>query len=71
LGVFLAKLAAALLGMGIVLWLAKGEDAAWLGATVWWRVGRISMLVALGVATYFGSLWLLGFRLRDFARKAA
>jgi putative peptidoglycan lipid II flippase len=27
-------------------------------------------LVAAGVAVYFGALLLLGFRLKDFARKA-
>ncbi len=68
--VFLVKLAAALLAMGAVLWWAMGEDTAWLTATVWWRIGRLSMLVAVGVATYFGSLWLLGFRLRDFSKRS-
>ena len=67
--VFLAKLAVALLAMSAVLWWARGEDATWLNAAAWWRIGRLSMLVALGVAIYFGSLWLLGFRLRDFAKR--
>ncbi len=66
---FLAKVVAALLVMGAVLWWAMGEEAAWLNATVWWRISRLSLLVALGVATYFGSLWVLGFRLRDFAKR--
>ena len=67
--VFLAKVAVALLVMSAVLWWAMGEEEVWLTATVWWRIGWLSMLVALGVATYFGSLWLLGFRLRDFAKR--
>jgi putative peptidoglycan lipid II flippase len=69
--VFLGKVAVALAVMSAVLWWTVGEDAAWLTGTVWWRIGRLSMLVALGVATYFGSLWLLGFRLRDFSKKAS
>jgi putative peptidoglycan lipid II flippase len=68
--VFLAKVAVALLAMGVVLRWTTGEDAAWLANAVWWRIGRLSMLVALGVASYFGSLWLLGFRLRDFSKKS-
>ena len=67
---FLAKLALALLAMSAVLWWAMGEDAAWLHAATWWRMGRLSMLVALGVAIYFGSLWLLGFRPRQFAKRS-
>ncbi len=68
--VFLAKLALALLAMSAALWWAMGEDAAWLHAAAWWRIGRLSMLVALGVAIYFGSLWLLGFRPRQFAKRS-
>ncbi len=67
---FLAKVAAALLVMSAVLWWGKGEDVAWLNAAAWWRIGRLSLLVALGVAAYFGSLWMLGFRLRDFAKRS-
>jgi len=67
---FLAKVAAALLVMGAVLWWATGEDATWLKAAVWWRIGRLSILVVLGATTYFGSLWLLGFRLRHFAKRS-
>ena len=68
--VFLAKVAVALTVMSVVLWWAKGEDAAWLTAGVWWRIGRLSMLVVLGVATYFGSLWVIGFRLSHFAKRS-
>jgi putative peptidoglycan lipid II flippase len=34
------------------------------------RFIRLGALVAAGVVTYFGMLLLLGFRLKDFARKA-
>ena len=68
---FLAKVALALLAMGAALWWTRGADALWLEATVWWRIGRLSMLVGLGAAIYFLTLWLLGFRLRDFAKKGS
>jgi hypothetical protein len=28
-------------------------------------------MVLLGVATYFAALWLLGFRIADFSKRAA
>ena len=34
------------------------------------RVLRLVCVVALGAAVYFSMLWLLGFRLRDFVRRA-
>ena len=67
---FLARLALAVTVMAALLWWAMGTHDDWLGATAWWRVWRLSLLVGLGVASYFGSLWLLGFRLRDFAKRA-
>jgi putative peptidoglycan lipid II flippase len=67
--VFLAKVALALLAMGVVLWWAMGLEAQWLIAAIWWRVARLSMLVVAGAATYFASLWLLGFRLNHFAKR--
>ena len=67
---FLARLALAVTVMAALLWWAMGTHDEWLGATAWWRVWQLSLLVGLGVASYFGSLWLLGFRLRDFAKRA-
>jgi putative peptidoglycan lipid II flippase len=34
------------------------------------RLLRLGALVAVGIAAYFGVLLLLGFRLRDFARRS-
>jgi putative peptidoglycan lipid II flippase len=48
-----------------------GPAAWWLGASGWMRVAAVTGLVFLGGAAYFASLWLLGFRLGDFARRAA
>ncbi|MEO8158174.1 MAG: murein biosynthesis integral membrane protein MurJ [Betaproteobacteria bacterium] len=68
---FLAKVTLASFVMCAVLWWAKGQDDTWLAATVWWRMGRLAMLVTVGIATYFGSLWLLGFRLHQFAKRSS
>lgn len=35
-----------------------------------WRVGWLSVLVVTGAATYFAALFALGFRPKDFSRKA-
>ncbi len=67
---FFGRLCAALAVMGVVLWFAAGTDASWLGGSVWARVGRLSWIVAAGAATYFTALWMVGFRLRDFQKRA-
>ena len=57
--------------MGGALWLASGSDAAWLAYPLSERLIRLGVLVGLGVAAYFATLWVLGFRLNDFKRRAA
>jgi putative peptidoglycan lipid II flippase len=49
-----------------------------MGATGWWttvswteRVPRLALVITAGGLAYFCTLWLLGFRPRDFSRKAA
>jgi putative peptidoglycan lipid II flippase len=69
--VFAGKLALALAVMAAVLWGAMGSEAWWLGAAWHFRVSALVGLVLLGAGSYFASLWLLGFRLEDFARRAA
>src|SRR6266478_1919204 len=68
---FTLKVAAALATMAVVLWLAMGPERWWLGASGATRAAAIAGLVLLGGAAYFGALWILGFRLRDFSRRAA
>ena len=68
---FLLKLAIAVYAMGSVLWLAAGPAELWLNADWTVRLLRLAWLVPLGAATYFASLWLLGFRVRDFTRHEA
>jgi len=69
--VFLFKLAIAVWAMAAVLWIASGSDRAWLAMDAAARVSHLTGLVLLGAATYFAALWLLGFRLGDFSKRAA
>ena len=68
---FLTKVLLALAVMAAVLWLTAGASSWWMHVSAQARVLRMAGLVALGSAAYFGTLWALGFRLRDFARKAS
>ncbi len=67
---FLAKLALAVAGMALLLWAGIGEQAAWLGYAAAEKFTRLILLVVAGAAAYFAVLWLLGFRLNDFRRRA-
>lgn len=68
---FLAKLALAVCAMSYVLWLVAPGDADWLGMGAAARAANLAWVVLSGAATYFASLWLLGFRLNNFARRSA
>jgi putative peptidoglycan lipid II flippase len=68
---FAARLVVALGVMAAaLLWLA-GPAAQWLDASLWTKVGRLALVIAGAAATYFATLWLLGFRLADFNRREA
>jgi putative peptidoglycan lipid II flippase len=69
--VFALKIALAILAMSVCLWFAAGSSDSWLVPGAIARVVRLAGVVLLGVAAYFATLWLLGFRLRDFTRRAA
>ncbi len=68
-GKFLAKLAAALLVLGLTLWFGMGSEQSWLASSGWARIGRLTGLVVMGVTVYFAVLWLLGFRVKDFSKR--
>ena len=57
--------------MAAVLWMMTGAASEWLAASAAERVMRLSGVIASGAAVYFVTLWVLGFRLRDFNQKAA
>jgi putative peptidoglycan lipid II flippase len=69
--IFYVKLALAMLVMGATLWFAGGDAADWLRWSLTERLQRLTVIVILGAAVYFATLWVAGFRLRDFKRRAA
>ncbi|THF66114.1 murein biosynthesis integral membrane protein MurJ [Pseudothauera nasutitermitis] len=68
---FFAKLLLALAVMGVVLWFAAGAETRWLEDSSLLRVLRLGGVVLAGAAAYFATLVALGFRPRDFRRRAA
>jgi putative peptidoglycan lipid II flippase len=67
---FFTKIGLALLVLAITLWLGMGSEQSWLDSSGWSRIGRLTMLVVEGVVVYFAVLALLGFRPRDFSKRA-
>jgi putative peptidoglycan lipid II flippase len=68
-GRFLARLAIALVVLGVVLWLTAGPDEAWVHAGFVAKLSRLALVVGAGAVAYFAALWLLGFRVADFNRR--
>ncbi len=66
---FLLKVAVAICVMGAALWWVGGTSASWIDARAAERAMRLAWVVVAGAGAYFITLWLLGFRLRDFARR--
>jgi putative peptidoglycan lipid II flippase len=69
--IFSLKLLLAMIVMAAALWFTMGNPASWLAKDVLGRIIHLSWLVPLGAASYFATLWVLGFRLRDFKHRAA
>ncbi len=69
--VFYLRLGFAMLSMGAVLWFLVGDPAEWLRWHLSERLIRLSVIVLFGASVYFATLWIAGFRLRDFKRSAA
>ena len=67
-GAFAAKVAGAVGAMAVAVAFAMGPAEWWIGADWRLRAPALAGLVTLGAAVYFGSLWALGFRARDFLR---
>jgi putative peptidoglycan lipid II flippase len=66
---FTIKLALALCAMALVLWFVAGSNEAWLHYGAREKLLRLSLLVVAGSGTYFATLWLLGFRFKNFAKR--
>jgi putative peptidoglycan lipid II flippase len=67
-GAFAAKIAGAVGAMAVAVAFAMGPAEWWIGADWRLRAPALAGLVTLGAAVYFGTLWALGFRVRDFVR---
>jgi putative peptidoglycan lipid II flippase len=68
---FLLKLVVALYLMGGALWWASGSNADWLRMATLDKCVKLAGVIAAGSGVYFASLWLMGFRLRDFTKRTA
>jgi putative peptidoglycan lipid II flippase len=68
---FGARVAIAVAAMAGLLYYVTGPSAWWLHAVWQHKVAATAGLVALGAVTYGVLLLLMGFRLRDFARREA
>jgi putative peptidoglycan lipid II flippase len=61
---FAAKLLAATLAMGLLLWIADPAASTWQPWRWWQRVGVLCALCAAGLAVYVGAMAASGFRVR-------
>lgn len=66
---FLLKLVLAVIVMAVSVHFAAGADNLWLAYALWEKMIRLLGLLILGSGTYFGILWLLGIRVKDFIRR--
>ncbi|HEX5394372.1 MAG TPA: murein biosynthesis integral membrane protein MurJ [Rhodocyclaceae bacterium] len=66
---FMLKLVVALFVMGALLYWGLGTESSWFRGGSLNKVLHLSALVIGGIAAYLGSLWFLGFRLRDFKHR--
>lgn len=68
---FMAKLGVAAVIMAAALWFAGGASDAWMHYGVIQKLWRLTALILLGAASYFGILGILGIRVKDFMRRTA
>jgi len=67
---FYVKVGIALLALALTLWFGMGTEQSWLTSSGWSRILRLTALVAGGVVVYFTALAALGFRPKDFSKRA-
>ena len=65
-GAYLLKIGLALLVMVALVWYLAGSIQSWSDAVLSERVWRLAGIVLSAAASYFGVLWLLGVRPRQF-----
>ena len=67
---FFVKVCIAVGVLALTLWWGMGSEQSWLTSSGWSRILRLAALVAAGVVVYFAVLAVLGFRPKDFSRRA-
>jgi putative peptidoglycan lipid II flippase len=67
---YFAKVGVAVTALALTLWFGMGTQESWLTGGGWERITRLAVLVTGGVVVYFTVLAVLGFRPRDFSRRA-
>jgi len=67
---FFVKVVLAVSVLALAMWFGMGSTDSWLHSTGWSRIGRLSLLVGGGMVVYFAVLAVLGFRPRDFSKRA-
>ncbi len=68
---FSLRLLVACFVFGLALWFAAGANASWFALGALERVTKLAAIVIGALLLYFAVLWLVGFRLNDFHRRAA
>ena len=66
---FMMKVLVALYLMGGALWWLSGSRADWVTMGKLTQISTLFSIVAAGAAVYFGALWMMGLRLRAFAKR--
>ncbi len=65
------RLLLALTVLAAVLWFGVGDESAWMQQTGMKRITKLTLLVMAGATAYLATLWLVGFRLAHFVRRAS
>ena len=68
---FFVKLMLALLAMAVALYHISAFAGDWLHLATMFKLMWLGILVVSGAVTYFITLWLLGFRPRDFSKRVS
>jgi putative peptidoglycan lipid II flippase len=68
---FALRVAGALVVLGAVLWFAMSSNDSWLSGSILQRALRLTWVVAVGAASYFGALWVFGIRPREFIHRVS
>ena len=55
--------------MAGLLWVMRGELAAWFDWGLWERAGKLTLIILIGAAAYFATLLLVGLRPRTLLRR--